>query len=146
MNTTIELGTLSSGTMRREDLIPVFINEILRIDPNNEVATRIWCTYCDYEEETLDEYWESQSSNWDLDELFDELNDLCDLPYVSFGSHPDDGADYGYWVDWESLYLDIVRGQVVAVKNIQEISDENQLYLHDGLTLYKGNDIIWTSY
>ena len=31
-----------------------------------------------------------------------ELNNLCP-PFVFFGAHPGDGADFGFWPDWEAI-------------------------------------------
>jgi len=37
-----------------------------------------------------------------LDRLTDALQAYCP-PFVYFGAHPGDGADYGFWPDTESL-------------------------------------------
>jgi len=140
----IVLGSLSSGTMRKQDLIPILAEEILRLDDKNEVANKVWDNSYNLEGDRLEEYWESEDSGWDLDDLFDELNDIANLPYVSFGSHPDDGADYGYWVDWESLYLDSVRGGVTITDNPKDMTDENQMYLLNSNSLYEGNKLLWS--
>jgi hypothetical protein len=44
-----------------------------------------------------DAYWQDEVSDFDLEELFDILNNHS-LPYFSFGAHEGDGADYGYWL------------------------------------------------
>jgi hypothetical protein len=87
------LGSVSHGTMRPEDLIPCFLAELLKHDPDHAVALDI--------QETLHsrtDYFGSEDDLFDLDTLFDILNQLAP-PYCYFGSHPGDGSDFGFWLD-----------------------------------------------
>lgn len=96
MNVT--LGTVSHGTMRPEDLIPTFIEEIRHIltDPDSD-DLRILGTIDQLEKDTQEPgYFDTESSQFDLDDLFDLLNTLAPEGYY-FGSHPGDGSDYGFW-------------------------------------------------
>ena len=95
--------SLSEATMRPEDLIPCFIYAIRQIDPDNkllmdsmeEIEKPIYKT--DLDGNILsEEYYESENCHWDLDYLFDTLNELAPDGYY-FGSHPGDGSDYGFW-------------------------------------------------
>jgi len=92
MNKKIELGSIISGTMRKEDLIPAFIDEIFSIDDKNQVALEIQSGM------KVSDYYEKEISDWDLDSLFDELNNLCNIDGAYFGAHPGDGSDYGFWM------------------------------------------------
>jgi hypothetical protein len=136
INREIHLGTVSEATMRNEDLIPTFTQEVLRIDPDNEVGLRIWSTYAEYDETNSDEYFDSEDAGYDLEDLFDELDNLCsDMPYVYFGSTEGDGCDYGFWVDFESLDEAIENEEVVLW--VEE----------DGLTEDLEDDmlVVWTN-
>lgn len=96
MNVT--LGTVSHGTMRPEDLIPTFVEEIRHIltDPDTD-DLRVLGTIDQLEKSTQEpDYFESESCQFDLDYLFDLLNDYAPDGYY-FGSHPGDGSDYGFW-------------------------------------------------
>jgi hypothetical protein len=86
--------SLSEATMRPEDLIPCFIYAIRQIDPDNKP---LMDSMHELEVVIQDElYFESEDCQYDLDYLFDTLNELAPEGYY-FGSHPGDGSDYGFW-------------------------------------------------
>jgi len=95
----VELGTVSHGTLRPQDLAPAFANYALYIgiDVSQELIDAAEAIYNDtYEGE-------------DAAEVLIELGDLIDeaLPtFLRFGTHEGDGADWGIWaVDWYSEEL-----------------------------------------
>lgn len=92
------MGSISSGTMLPEDLIPTFTFELLRmrgISRAHRARARAIESACEEEN-----YYEGDDVNIDLESLFDMLE--CYAPeFFYFGSHPGDGADYGYWLSEE---------------------------------------------
>jgi hypothetical protein len=86
-------ASVSTGTMREEDLIPAF----------EQVLDEAGATYDrpDAVDKLLDGFElcddEMEEVSWYLnEELFDAMNAIApDGCY--FGSHPGDGADYGFW-------------------------------------------------
>ena len=98
-----QLGSISTGTLRPEDLIPAFNNALTQIHDGH---------YCDIDEMMNDEAGNAaefgkQPSNDELqrrvvDRLMDELQDACP-PFVYFGRHEGDGADFGCWPDMDRL-------------------------------------------
>lgn len=84
--------SISTGTLRPEDLIPTFIEAVRSFD---ERDTRWLGEIEKYIEDTPD-YYESGDSDWDLEELFDTLNAIAPEGYY-FGAHSGDGADFGFW-------------------------------------------------
>ena len=113
------IGTLSQGTMRYEDLIPCFTNELERLD--------IYHVYKDllaechtiiknnvYTEEGLAEI---------LDSLLQALQDFSPA-YCYFGPHVGDGVDYGYWPDQTSIYEAVHDGELLSVSDLSEVPDD----------------------
>ena len=90
------IGSVSSATMRTEDLIPSFLWELRHqeklLKGHKGLIAEI------NERMESEEYFESEEADYDLEDLFDALNEYC-MPGFYFGAHPGDGADYGYWLD-----------------------------------------------
>lgn len=128
----IQSGSVSSGTMREEDLIPCFIAEIKYYQPRNKFACEI------SKRVNKKSYrYNTEDSGYDLESLFDELNNINNLPYVYFGSHPGDGSDYGYWID-ELLEYDFEELKVNDLAEIPTGYTGECLYTNDhgNMTLY----------
>jgi hypothetical protein len=105
-----QLGSISTGTLRTEDLLETFARVLE--SHNNEGNIRDICLTLDnplhalfgeYLDIELNNAWESEEAYSLLHEgFYYALNDICP-PFVYFGAHPGDGADYGFWPDTESL-------------------------------------------
>lgn len=95
---TIEIGSVSWGTMRTEDLLPTFLGELQRLDP--DVVTRIVTEYGVYLDHNLLSDWiRDNPDDADImlhESVWEALNELAP-PYMYFGSSECDGADYGWW-------------------------------------------------
>lgn len=100
------IGTIIHGTHRPEDLIPAFIaaldarketlslqgklrsGEFGRLDDRlGEIERRM---------EGGEDYFLSEDAMWDLEWLFDALNEFAPEG-TRFGAHEFDGADFGFW-------------------------------------------------
>ena len=78
------LGSISTGTLKTEDLISTLEAELeFRNSPD----------HVDFSGMNDEEY---------VARLVELLNELCP-PFVYFGAHPDDGANFGFWPDWDDL-------------------------------------------
>jgi hypothetical protein len=139
MNATkrnMSLGTVSRATMRPEDLIPAFLDVLPKSSPVRlDIESRL---------PTGDDesYFDSEESSWDLESLFDALNDMAP-PYCYFGAHEGDGSDYGFWVSWDSLNEDCEFGEVLKVEDTSEVPERytgTVLHVND-----HGNATLYTS-
>lgn len=95
--------SLSEATMRPEDLIPCFISSLRQIAPEN-LGLMSSLNEMEYDLENNPQYFENENSQFDLDYLFDTLNEYAPEGYY-FGAHPGDGSDYGFW-ECEDFMLD----------------------------------------
>ena len=110
MSDKIRLGeehknvSLSEATMRNEDLIPRFFRLLQEHDPEAKSILADYPLFAEIADggttdsyETLRKsFYESEEAEFVLDALFTELDAIApDGCY--FGSHPGDGADYGFW-------------------------------------------------
>jgi hypothetical protein len=82
--------SVSKGTLRREDLLPVFM-EIIKETPEYVQLKKIPYPFEDKEAE----WWDGEALSV-LDKLFDILDSYAPPGYL-FGSLPDDDTDFGYW-------------------------------------------------
>ncbi len=129
------IGSVSSGTMLPEDLIPSFLWEL-------EHQAKLHKGHKGLIEEINErmedeEYFDSEDADYDLDALFDALNEYC-MPYFYFGAHPGDGADYGYWLS--EMFEEAFDG--LKVSDLDEIptgytGEVLHVNDHGNMTLYE---------
>lgn len=117
-------GTVIHATLREEDLIPAFVDELGRVmqestfEPGADAPGRVK-RIGELEDKLGDlerrmgqpGYYESEEADWDLEWLFDTLNEFAPENYY-FGAHPGDASDFGWW-EVEPEYLDNPLPQAV---------------------------------
>ena len=112
------LGSVSTGTLRTEDLIPAFRNALAATGNSGSLALH---------EPPVD----------DRDELATleiALQEACP-PFVYFGSLEGDGADFGFWVD----HADVLE----LMLNAEENEEGDAFITDDGLLAHDGHDITY---
>ena len=87
-----QVGSISTGTLRPEDLLPTFARELERHAPDHALVTAA---------NAIQVYDDGGASEL-INDIQDELQNYCP-PFVTFGSHPGDGADFGFWPDMERI-------------------------------------------
>jgi hypothetical protein len=102
-NSNIRIGTLIHGTLRDEDLLAAFADELERLDTGHygeiKEARALLAIGADEWSEEQREY-----AGWLINEiLITALNDYAP-PHTYFGAHEGDGSDFGYWPTWS--YVD----------------------------------------
>lgn len=110
-------GPVSSATLRTEDLLSSFISELewqinrngdfLSLPENRSVRDWLNNTVGDAQDcfgedgESIEEGKEEDASE-SVNELIDALNHFAPA-YCYFGAHPGDGADFGFWPDFDAI-------------------------------------------
>jgi len=86
-----QLGSISTGTRLPEDLLPAFGSaaDALGFDPRIDTQSR-----------SLEEV---------IEYLIEILNGYCPS-FVYFGAHPDDDANFGFWLDVDAIIKRLERG------------------------------------
>ena len=125
----VTIGSISTGTLRTEDLLEEFAAELNTLD--RESKPRRWSALIgealDYI--AMDDWTDDQmeQARYIQEELFDALNEYCP-PFVYFGSHPGDGADYGFWPDVDALEEEMrYTGEDTADADTKYLPDSNVL-------------------
>jgi hypothetical protein len=92
-------GTVIHGTMRPQDLIPAFLDELRERDGAaymQIVFAPFGPVPSDAELDDRHEWWASDEAADLLETLFDALGTAAPEGFF-FGAHPGDGSDYGFW-------------------------------------------------
>ena len=151
----VEIGTISHGTMLTQDLIPVFVTELKRLDPEFDsspfdMEVTVYADEDEDEDEDEDDI-EDYDSDELLSELFDKLNEWAP-PYCYFGAHPGDGSDYGFWPE-EDFQQRAKEDGVESFTDLADIPDDYEgeyaivVNDHGNTTLYKVRhewDEVWS--
>lgn len=92
------VGTVSEATMRPEDLIPAFTEVLEQYWPEKakELADEYSDIYAAMDGDDDVYLSELDGTDWLLDSLFDALEEIAPDGFT-FGAHPGDGSDYGFW-------------------------------------------------
>lgn len=146
------IGSISEGTMRPEDLIPTFTDELERLDGSHNLLVRDSrelmrkvaeekCN-CIAATVTYKSIWEinreTEAMETVLDELFSILNEYAP-PYCYFGASEGDGSSYGYWIDhcalddaiYEGVSLNDGRTSIDDGNYVVEINDHGSIKLYE---------------
>ncbi len=129
------MGSVSHATMRSEDLIPAFLDCLESQRPLRKEHRKLVREIRERME--AEQYFDSEDSHFDLEELFDVLGEYAP-EYFYFGSHPGDGSDYGFWLS-EDFPDDSFDG--LRVSDLSEVptgyaGEVLEVNDHGNMTLY----------
>jgi hypothetical protein len=108
---TYPMGSVSSGTMRPQDLFESFMWELNRLDHARWQSFKSDYPDMGESDDRLDEAVEA---------LFDILGEFAG-PYFYFGAHPGDGADYGFWFCEDSFEDAVSDGEILKVSDLSKV-------------------------
>ena len=138
------IGSVSHGTMRKEDLIPIFFDTLVSVSKKR--ANQLLKKYelksipgCDSDE---NEWYEWEDSDNFLGDLFDILNEYAP-PYFYFGASEGDGSDYGYFLS-SDFGNEFNFGDGIKVNDLSEIpkgyvGEVLEINDHGNMSLYFKN-------
>ena len=108
------MGSVSSGTMRPEDLIPTFTSELESLAHQSGIVSgkrrrdhlKLVREIEAAQDLDADVYYDADEAGYNLESLFNALGEYA-APYFYFGSHPGNGADYGFWLSegWDEEFI-----------------------------------------
>lgn len=156
---TADIGSISSGTMRTEDLLETYADELeylmkredKRVKNDNQqaaltgnVLAEVNGRHVEYAKlitEARDIDPDSDEASELVDELADALQEYAPA-YCYFGAHEGDGADYGFWPSWEEIdELPTVEDSDEAKALGEDCKSVND---HGNVTVYGGDgSVIW---
>jgi hypothetical protein len=104
--TNIQIGTLIHGTLRNEDLLQAFSDELARIDLARfeEVIKHDAHLFAESANLTIDGIVEGLGQHVDdvINDLMDALNEYAPA-HAYFGTLEGDASDFGFWPDTDSF-------------------------------------------
>ncbi len=123
-HTFYPIGSISSGTLRDEDLFATFANELESLANNRRTCVRAKTRLA--HRRLVAELWvehDNPSEDADLAEMCDELSRALEeyaAPYFYFGALEGDGAEFGFYVD-SSLFDDPGYFDGLKVADLSEV-------------------------
>jgi len=104
--TQFQLGSISTGTLRTEDLLPIFADTLKAlpwldgIQSNSVMFSELLADADKYQSVDTEDGAEIASEV--LENLTEALSAICP-PFIYFGTLEGDGADFGFWPDMDRL-------------------------------------------
>jgi len=125
MTRPIQLGTVSEGTLRNEDLLEAFSGELDAIRTDSRAHYNLVF-------DAQNRWYRDDGSDDREDDIPDLINELIDaineyrLPYTYFGTNDGDGADFGWWIDFDSLTESVRESESITqdLRSSDRLSDE----------------------
>jgi hypothetical protein len=140
------LGSISTGTLRTEDLLSAFVDTLERLSDSK--ADRKLAKQGRKALSRLVRTGDDEQAEYIREELFDRLNELAP-PYVYFGSTEGDGADIGFFPSWDSIEEDRRTGELSSGEETSEAAEIGSLFLtvsdHGNAELYRHTADGWES-
>jgi len=141
--TTASFGSISSGTMRSEDLLDTFADELESFLSDDE-TNKEEAVYRELIAEARNVPYTDDGDCEDVEraietveELFNALDEFAP-PYGYFGAHPGDGACYGFWLpdDFPDHNFDGLRVDDTSEVPADYVGEILHVNDHGNITLY----------
>lgn len=132
MTHTATVGSISHGTLRTQDLLEAFADELDRLEPDHDLTDEARAVL------TLDRAgWSELVDSEEASELVSSLSDALNEnapAYCYFGNTEGDGSDFGFWPSMEAI------DELPRIQNVEgeDLPDEDHCYVNDhgNVTVY----------
>jgi DNA repair protein RadC len=117
-------GSVISGTLRPQDLIPAFLDVLRDVAPAHDeqiTAAAFPLPPAFALEDDTSDWWTSEQATDLLAELLDLLDEHAPDGHY-FGAHPGDGADYGFWPIDDDAETDSLLRSLTSISDIESES------------------------
>ena len=108
------IGTISEGTLKTEDLLQAFADELSGYQPtqHSSLLEDAWvlANHANDERDAPDQTMWEENASFIVNNLQDALNELAP-PFCYFGTLEGDGACFGFWPDHEAIQ-DLIENSV----------------------------------
>ena len=122
--TKVTIGSISTGTLRTEDLLDAFASELERLDSGHS-ALQLISRAKDGVYTVAAGLMEQEDAPTVVDELQDALSELAP-PHVYFGSLEGDGADFGFWPELDFGFCTLRAGD----SDDERVDDDCGIIIH----------------
>ena len=151
------IGSITSGTLKTEDLLQAFADALKNFDPDNSFLAEAYTLlevgdrWNGHDEPTIDWNDDQRYAAETLvnESLFEALMYQCP-PFVYFGALEGDGADFGFWPDREELTeaIDPTNGLSYVNANGEYVLEEGGMIVnvndHGNLAVYDmDRNLLW---
>jgi hypothetical protein len=150
------LGVVIEGTLRPQDLIPAFAEELqelkklgyVKSTETNKVDDLLNKSELAICRQVVSEFMRKEPDDAAtlIDELQDALNEYAP-PYLYFGTAEGDGACFGWWVWHHSIEEDIHADDIDRVDDLSKVGNAG-IYVvvndHGNMSLYINGHLVWS--
>ena len=125
----VQLGTVSEGTLRTEDLLTAFAWELAYILGDEATAQeKALISSADFKGLDFEVEKIAEEAVWVVDDLVAALQEHAP-PFVCFGTLEGDGAHFGWWPDRDAIDRAIDEGEVIEFPH--SLSNETVTVNHE---------------
>ena len=131
-------GSVSTATLKTEDLLDAFSWTCKQYGGRKGAKLAR-----EYDAMPSADDWtpeEEETAGYLLEDMTECLDSLCP-DYVTFGTAEGDGADFGFWVCWDSVERAVADGEILKTGDLSEVPKAYRGHVmevndHGNVTLY----------
>ncbi len=142
---TVKLGSISSGTLRSEDLLETYVDQLILLECQSEhLKDAKYLLKLIFADAKLTDEQTELMEDLVNESLIRELASYAP-PYCYFGCSEGDGSDIGFWIAHEYIDECVQDGTLLRVQDLSEIPSDYSgdvilINDHGNMALYQKTD------